>query len=329
MQHPVKTVIMKGKTFRVAGISKDDPYFSSISDDFESEFSRFCTRLIAKDYVCIDIGANIGLKTLLLSQHVPDGKIIAIEANPKVGSILAKNVEASGQTNITVVQTAVGDTDGFVHFAGDSAYGHIAAAGVEVPVQRLASIIQSAGLDRADFIKIDVEGFEFPILRDSLDLINQHRSLVLFEFNSWCQIAYSRISPLDFLEWIFAHFSFVARIDPKGTGDQLIQRLVPGQELDVLHANMMQDGCVTDLLVTNDSSRLVLAAEFLQQTLDDTMAQRDAKVLAFEQLKAERDEALAQLNAAKSEVMALLTSHSWTLTAPLRRLASKLGLNRR
>jgi hypothetical protein len=41
-------------------------YWQSVQDDFEPEFQSFCRQFIQSDYVCLDIGANIGVKTLFL-----------------------------------------------------------------------------------------------------------------------------------------------------------------------------------------------------------------------------------------------------------------------
>lgn len=334
MQHPVKTVSLEGKAFRITGLSQDDPYFSSISDGFEPEFSHICRQVIGKGDVCVDIGANIGLKSLLLSRFVRAGQVVAIEANPTVGEILEANVAASGQGNIRVVRTAVGDRDGFVHFAGESAYGHIAEAGVRVPVRRLETILREAGLERADFIKIDVEGYEFPILRDSIDLIHRSGAVVLFEFNSWCQLAFSRTSPLEFLEWIFAHFAFVGRVNREGMGGYLVERMVPGQELAVLHANLMRDGCVTDILVTNDADRAATWPALVQQVAappeaaarveDALRTERDNAAAGWEKARGERDLVRRERDAALSELAALRASRSWRMTAPLRRVLSAL-----
>jgi predicted RNA methylase len=97
---PIKRIRIGLQRFDVLGISTADPYFASLSADFEPEFNRICNDFVRDDYVCLDIGANIGLKSLLLSQHTPDGCVIAIEPAPTVAALLEQNIVRSGRTNI-------------------------------------------------------------------------------------------------------------------------------------------------------------------------------------------------------------------------------------
>ena len=254
-----KHVRLGSTIFEIAGVSPTDPYFLSLGEDFEPEFQRICESHVMEDYVCADVGANIGIKSLLLSQYAARGRVISIEAAPPIADLLAKNVGKSGRTNIRVVRTAVGDEDGVTNFATDSAYGHIASQGVEVPIHTLTSITEQLALTRLDFVKIDVEGYEFPILRNSVDLLNRFESLVLMEFNSWCQIMHSGINPKEFATWIFENFSsiFMIRKQPEIDYLQPLQSNNPAA-IEFLHTNLVKDGAVTDLLLTNSEGRLAV-----------------------------------------------------------------------
>jgi FkbM family methyltransferase len=160
--------------------------------------------LIDEDYVCADVGANLGIKTLLLAQYVPNGRVIAIEAAPTVAKLLETNIGRSDMKNITIVKTAIGDADGTTRFVDASAYGHISArGGVEIPIQRLSTLVSDLNLSRLDFVKMDVEGYEFPILRNSIESLNKFRSVILLEFNSWCQVALSDVNPKEFFRMDF------------------------------------------------------------------------------------------------------------------------------
>jgi hypothetical protein len=88
MLNTSKSVIIGSRRFDISGVSSSDPYFVSITDNFEPEFSRLCNDLIYDDYVCADLGANLGIKTLLLAQHASNGRVIAIEAAPTITNLL-------------------------------------------------------------------------------------------------------------------------------------------------------------------------------------------------------------------------------------------------
>ena len=218
-QYPTKSVLIGNERFNITGISDSDPYFIEIIDNFEPEFMRFCRDFMREDDVCIDIGANLGLKTLLFAQHVPNGRVIAVEPSPSVVQLLERNVRGCGKLNITIVKAAVADIDGTVGFLDDSAWGSISAGGIRVPVWQLSTLLSELDLGRVDLVKIDVEGYEWPILKNSLDILNQYRTLVLLEFNAWCQIE-SNNSPKEFSEWILSNFAHVFMLRREHNSDE-------------------------------------------------------------------------------------------------------------
>ena len=61
-----------------------------------------------------------------------------------------------------------------------------------MPMTTLEEIVSRHQLTRVDFIKLDVEGSEFSIMRSSLDLINRFESLVLVELNALTQLTWGK-----------------------------------------------------------------------------------------------------------------------------------------
>jgi FkbM family methyltransferase len=312
-----KNVIFGSYEFNLHGLSDDDPYFSGVDHDHDCEFLTLCEMLIREDYICLDVGANIGTKSLFLARHASAGCVVSIEAAPSVLECLALNVEENLIKNVIIKRCAIGDKSGHVFFKDDSAYGHVAEDGVAVPMATLPDIVNELGLNRVDFIKIDVEGLEFSILKNSIDLINEKKSLVLFELNSWCQMAYGSTSPKEFIAWVLEHFSYVYVLR-RNKGDGLLLDRVgsgSGEVLRILHQNLMDDGCVTDLLVTNAEWRLAPSPQFLlRKQLRAAMEERDQAVAERDQAVAERDQAVAELDR-------ILASNSWSVTKPLREIS--------
>jgi len=58
---------------------------------------------IKKTDTVIDIGANIGYVTLLLSQKCSDGKVISIEPSKKTYQILSKHLSLNNTKNVTAL----------------------------------------------------------------------------------------------------------------------------------------------------------------------------------------------------------------------------------
>lgn len=120
------------------------------------------------DYA-IDLGANIGLYSLLMGRLVgPAGRVTAIEAEPRNAARLRRNVLLNGYNNIVVVEKGAADdwqtlrlhlsssNDGMHSFVADEGIGDI-----EVQCEPLSSLILPR---KPRLLKIDIEGFEFPVL---------------------------------------------------------------------------------------------------------------------------------------------------------------------
>jgi Methyltransferase FkbM domain len=123
--------------------------------------------------------------------------------------------------------------------------------------------MKELSIEHFDFLKIDVEGNESAILHNTLDLINENQALVCMEFNSWCQLAFADVNPRHFLEWLSDKFSFILCYEKHRTrSGQFLRRIDKSGILSLLHQNLTEDGCVTDLLATNFSHRLPEGAYF-------------------------------------------------------------------
>lgn len=129
----------------------------------------------------VDVGANSGMYAILAANAAQDAckdlDLVCIEANPEMHRRLAFNLEASGVANAELFNCAVSDHEGIVHLSLDNwnlGQATIVENGkgrkvVAVPSRPLADIIGASGLDRIDFLKIDVEGHEVPALKPYLE----------------------------------------------------------------------------------------------------------------------------------------------------------------
>ena len=309
---PSKQITLDSHKFLLSGISADDTYWNGIGDNFEPEFQRFCRRLIRPDYVCLDVGANIGVKSLFLSRHCPQGRVIAVEAGKLVADCLAGNITTNGCSNVVSHQAAAAAHDGTLTFEEVSAWGHQSASGVEVEALTLETLVAWHQLTRLDFIKIDVEGAEFPILESSLALINRFEFLVFAELNSFALLALGNTNPREFLQWIGANFSHVYALNRGDPTQEMMTPIIFSDGcIGVLHRNLVDDGCVTDLVMSNAAHRFMPTPAHLEQQISAHLAE-------LTQLRAELAKASADSQRAEAERDALLRSSSWRLTAPLR-----------
>lgn len=108
------------------------------------------------DCVVADIGANIGTVAIPLAKAVKE--VHCFEPIPRNITLLKKNIELHGLTNVTVHEFALGNAPGRISFELDNAKNagsYKAKEGADFEVRTLDSLNM-----RFDFIKMDVEGME-------------------------------------------------------------------------------------------------------------------------------------------------------------------------
>ena len=146
----------------------------------------------------VDIGAHDGYCSLKAARVVgPSGRVIAVEPNPEMLTILRKNIEASQAKDILVVPMACADKEGTLTLfaasqsntgstslsqANATQYGLVEKS-YQVPVRTLDAILREAAVSRVDVVKIDVEGAEQLVLSGALDTIKRFRPAVLIELD--------------------------------------------------------------------------------------------------------------------------------------------------
>lgn len=139
-------------------------------------------RTLKPGMVVLDLGANTGGFTILASQLVgPTGLVVAVEPCAANFRCLEKTIRASGLDNARAVQTAVGDHEGEVSLSLSHASGKHSAvlkrsdACEVVPLKTSDSVVEELGLERVDFLKVDVEGMEPEVLRGAAETIRRYR----------------------------------------------------------------------------------------------------------------------------------------------------------
>lgn len=146
---------------------------------------RLLEHLVSEGQHVLDIGANIGYYTGILAKCVTaSGHVTAFEPIPQMQEALRRVVEQNGLIWVTVCPVALGDTDEEVEMAARSCNSgdfRVHAGGEwRVPVRRGDGIIQTG---QVDFIKIDVQGYEVPVLNGIRQILERsHTVKILFEY---------------------------------------------------------------------------------------------------------------------------------------------------
>ena len=171
---------------------------------FERESMEFVSNFLASfpDDFCaksafLDIGANIGNHTCFFA---PKFRLtVAVEPSEVVSSILRSNVLLNHlEAKVVVLEAAISDYSGVVkHYTstGDNLGGSslsddrrdtVSSIGKEVSVltgDEAVSDLIPYGV-AVGFVKIDVEGHEYPVIRGLSSVLERDQPLVLFEIDS-------------------------------------------------------------------------------------------------------------------------------------------------
>lgn len=164
--------------------------FSSLSvyltGQRDPELQAFIASRLKPGQVFVDVGANIGVYSVFASRLVgPSGRVLAIEANPGTHRYLADNMARNGLSNVATLNCAVGDADGHLQISTDrrnAGATHVAISdekGATIRVRRLDDILREQGVECVNYLKIDVEGYELPVLRGAIDMIRGSPDIVV------------------------------------------------------------------------------------------------------------------------------------------------------
>jgi len=149
--------------------------------------------------VAYDVGANIGLVTLFLARCVGEkGLVIAFEPTPPNAERLMENVQLNKLSNVRLYRVALGDTEAVIKIAHcpdspgiatlreDLAQGYrrrYSLQEFQVEVVPLDTLVARESLPLPDFLKIDIEGYEYPMLLGARQTIQRARPMIFVELH--------------------------------------------------------------------------------------------------------------------------------------------------
>ena len=180
---------------------------SIIFNRSEPERLKIAKELISKNFICFDIGANVGIYSLLFSRY--SRLIYAFEPFPRNLSFLYRMVKLNKIENVIIVPCAVADNDGLSWFqeAHSNAEGRLKTSGSQpVTVIALDTFIKKSKIN-PNLLKIDVEVAELSVLKGSKELLYNSKPIILIEthvdtikkkcFEFLRQMGYRHFKPID------------------------------------------------------------------------------------------------------------------------------------
>lgn len=138
------------------------------------------------DPLILDCGSNIGVAILYFKHLYPEARIIGFEPDPRVFPYLERNIETNGLRGVSLVKAALSSEEGLVDFFSDGKYGgglaeQLATAGEPGWLRsRVTSVrLRNYLTESVDFLKMNIEGAEYDVLKDSEGLLNRVKEMVI------------------------------------------------------------------------------------------------------------------------------------------------------
>lgn len=221
-------------------------YFSG--EYYQRDLSELLRRIVRPGDRFIDIGANIGLVTLLAARGVGRaGRVLAFEPNPGPLARLREHVAINGLQQVEVHDVALAEAAGSAELFVASEHtgkGTLTVDGgaggrVSVRLVRGDDLVRPA--DSATIIKLDVEGYELKVLRGLEQLLRAQDAIVIVEVTDFMlkRVGESAAALCEFLEGLgYESYSFelLQRRWNRGIALRRAPGVQTGEQYDALFA---------------------------------------------------------------------------------------------
>jgi FkbM family methyltransferase len=147
-------------------------------------------RIVNKDSICLDIGANTGTYTTFLARVSGAKHVFAFEPEPNNYTQLKLNTQHLD--NVTVSNFALSNTTGHktlftcptdngMHRLYNSKWCE-GGEKIRVPVSMVDIIFQDLQ-HKINFVKIDVEGYEYNVINGMMKILSQYKPIIMMEWH--------------------------------------------------------------------------------------------------------------------------------------------------
>jgi len=129
--------------------------------------------LIKENDVVVDAGANMGIFSIFVAMKHPNTTIYAFEPTPSTFEALKENVKY--YPNIKIFNCGLGEKEGMasIIITGGSGANYIGEGGTPIEIKTID------GLNiPANFIKMDVEGYEGNVLKGAAETIKKNKPII-------------------------------------------------------------------------------------------------------------------------------------------------------
>lgn len=168
--------------------------------DYDTAAIKALRKVIGHDWTVLDVGANVGFWTVPLAQQArKGGRVHAFEPMPGNLRRLRENLRLNGLDDaVTTYDIGLSDEAARVQLSLREDFAQGAETGnaaividetdarfrtVEIEVARLDDVGERLGIERVDFVKVDIEGHEDRFLLGARQTIAKWRPIIYTEIS--------------------------------------------------------------------------------------------------------------------------------------------------
>jgi FkbM family methyltransferase len=164
---------------------------------YEPGTHNLLMKLIPRNGVLLDLGANIGSIALPIAKRRSDVKVLCVEAAPWIYEFLQDNVHDNNLENsVITINRAVSErsNESLPFYSPKDQFGKGSLSPVftsdAIPVSTITmpDLLREQGIQKVDVIKIDIEGFEYFAFKGAISMLTSDAApTILFEFVDWAE----------------------------------------------------------------------------------------------------------------------------------------------
>ncbi|MFC1756117.1 FkbM family methyltransferase [Patescibacteria group bacterium] len=163
---------------------------------YELEQAKFVNNLIKEGYYCVDMGSHVGSMTLLMAKLAGNsGKIWSFEPLNQCCLLLEGSLQKNNFKNTVIINSGLSDKlgkkqayvfndSGMAHFDKDD---FVIEKSMDTKVLELVTLdgyFEENKISKLDFVKVDVEGYEYKALLGAFNTIKRFSPQMLIEIHS-------------------------------------------------------------------------------------------------------------------------------------------------
>ena len=200
----------------------DDFYFDrwiegapTKSNGFQREHLLEAFKHVRNWDIAVDVGAHVGFWAKDMAEKF--GKVYCFEPHPKTFACLAKNM--AEYENVMLSCMALGMREGHCDIVRGDPRTHNSGSEYIVPKTtgsiRITSL-DDVGVQGCDLLKIDVEGYEYAVLKGARKTITKYRPVIIMETDkpfSQRRFGWNRQRPIEYIQRKF-NYTEVAHMRP-------------------------------------------------------------------------------------------------------------------